>query len=200
VYGPARRTRSAQKQPLATHLEAHHLANGGAGGRCAQIGLGAAEAGEVFRGEVDAIPREVLGHVLPMLCELEGGADRVGEIDPFGGRRPEDVQDEESDRRRRQLTVAAQCFEGRISPHGLIAAVGFDQSAKGGIGQPQLAHRRDQALQEWMARAARVDAVELALQLIEQGQAVTARLVAQLIGQTGEAVDGQQVSALGAAQ
>lgn len=65
-------------------LEGDQGAYGGAGGGPGEVALRDVEALEVLGGEVDPVVAEVLGDVLEVLDDLEGGADLVGAADPLG--------------------------------------------------------------------------------------------------------------------
>ena len=71
--------------------------------------------------------RVVLGDVLPVLGELQRGADAVGERDPVGRRRAEDVQDELADRVRREVAVVDELVERLVRGLPLVAPVRLDQ-------------------------------------------------------------------------
>jgi hypothetical protein len=51
-----------------------------------------AEALQVLGGQVNPPVGQVLGHVLPVLGQLQGGADVIGERDAFRGGDAEDVE------------------------------------------------------------------------------------------------------------
>ena len=89
------------------------------------------EALHVLGGQVDAVAAEVLGDVLEVLDDLQGGADRVGAADPLGGRGAGDGEDEPADGVGGQLAVGEQVVVGLVPPDQLVLAVGLDQAEEG---------------------------------------------------------------------
>jgi hypothetical protein len=83
---------------------------------------------EVLLRQVDAAHAVVLRDVLPVLHELQTGADPVRELDALGGGPAEDVQHEFADGIRRELAVADQIVERRIAGDQLVLPVGLDQA------------------------------------------------------------------------
>ena len=70
------------------------------------------ESLHVLGGQVDAVAAEVLGDVLEVLDDLQGGADRVGAPDALGGGGAGDAEDEPADGVRGQLAVGQQVVVG----------------------------------------------------------------------------------------
>ena len=70
---------------------------------------------------------QVLGHVLPVLGELQRGAHQVGEPFPVRCGGAEDVQHDPADRVGRQAAVTEQLGEGLVAGDPLVLAVRLDQ-------------------------------------------------------------------------
>src|SRR4051794_6622566 len=83
----------------------------------------ASEPREVLLQQVDAAAAEVLAHVLEVLGDLEGAADRVRELDALRRRRVEYVEDHVADRVGRELAVAEQVLEGGVGARRLVHPV-----------------------------------------------------------------------------
>lgn len=73
-----------QQLPGALGLERDQGAYGGAGRRGRELRPGHVETAHVLGGQVDPVAAEVLGDVLDVFGDLQGGADGVGAADPFG--------------------------------------------------------------------------------------------------------------------
>jgi hypothetical protein len=83
---------------------------------------------------------QVLGHVLPVLGQLEGGADQVGQfLAPRRGH-PEHVQHDPADRVGRQLAVTEQSGERLVPGDGLVLPVRLYEVEKGLLGDRALRH------------------------------------------------------------
>ncbi len=82
----------------------------------------------------------------------------------------------------------------------LILPVGFDQVEKGLAGQLAGLDGVLQPHEHGMARSSREGEVELALDLVEEGERLGNPLVADVVGQPREAVQRHEVLALGARQ
>src|SRR5262245_60635910 len=118
--------------PCAIHLERHE---GGEARRqtSARQGLAAAgEAVEVLLGQVDATAFQILGHVLPAVGELQGGADLVGARLPFRIVVPEEPEHDAADRVRGAPAVLEQVRERRHGPRlaGRVAPEGRQEVAE----------------------------------------------------------------------
>jgi hypothetical protein len=132
-----------------------------------------------------------------VLGDLEGGADPVREANPIRRRGLEHVQDELADGRRREPAVVEKLVEGAVGGDLLVAAVGRDQPPERVGRDCERPHRRDQGPDHGVRRAPIVvEAIDLVLEPVEEGQPVARRLVAELVGEAREAVDGEQPRAL----
>ena len=69
----------------------------------------------------------ILCHVLPVLGELQRGANAVGERDPVGCGGSEDVEHELADRVRREVAVADEVVERQVRGLCLVLPVRLDQ-------------------------------------------------------------------------
>jgi hypothetical protein len=117
----------AEKPPGPLYFERHQrpeLRPGRGGG---EVTLGDPEPLHVLGRQVDAASPEILRHVLPVLGELQGGADPVGEDHPLRRGRPEHVQHDAAHRVGREPAVAGQIAEGGIPADHLVLPVGPDQ-------------------------------------------------------------------------
>lgn len=88
-----------------------------------QIGLRDMEPGHVLGGQIDPVAAEVLGDVLEMLDDLQGGADGVGAADAFGAGGAGDLQDQPAHRVGGELAVGQEpprtsCSGGPSGPAG----------------------------------------------------------------------------------
>ncbi len=178
------------------------------------------EALHVRGGQIDAVAAEVLGDVLEVLDDLEGGADRVGAADALRGGGPGDGEHEAADRVGRQFAVGEQVVVGLVARDQLVLTVRGDQAEERRGGQRAAADRGLQAAQQGVAgaRSRGVEhAVKLGFQGVEDGEAVAGLVVgdaegpgvgaaggqvavADVVDQTGEAVDGHEVVAPGPGQ
>ncbi len=111
----------------AVDLELHQRPEPWAGRLAAEVFGRDAEAVEVLGGKVDAPGGVILRHVLPVLCELERGANAVGERDPVGSGGSEDVEDELADRVGREVAVPDEVLERPVRGLCLVSPVGLDQ-------------------------------------------------------------------------
>src|SRR5205807_8286688 len=163
----------------------------------------AAEAIEVLGGDVHAAAPEVLGHVLPMLDQLQAAAHRVGEAQAVRGGRVEDVQHQAPDRVGGELAVGQEVLDGLVRVDLLVLAVGGDQGAQRGGGDVAGADGVRQAPQEGILRFAGlavVDAVDLRVQPVQERQPIAGRLVPDVVHKPGESVQRREVRALAPGQ
>ena len=135
-----------------------------------------------------------------MLDELQPDADPVGALDPLGGRGPKDREHQLADGSRRQHAVRRQVVEGRIPRHALVLAVRLDQSAERGQGEAEPGDGRRERAEHRVFRGAERGSIELRFGPVELGQPVPLGLVADVIDEPGEAVDGEQMGPHGAGQ
>jgi hypothetical protein len=105
---------------------------------------------------------------LAVLGELQARADGVRGLDPLGRRCAEHVEDELSDRIRRQVAVADEVVERLVAGDSLILAVCLDEAEKRLSRQRALANRRPQPPHERVPRRPLVGAVEVGLELVEE--------------------------------
>src|ERR1700736_5413043 len=104
-------------------------------------------------------------------------------------------------RSRREAAIVEELVEGLIATYDLVTTVGLDQTPEGLIRESA---GRDGALQAAHHRMLRmtsvVDPIEIPLEPVEQTGAITEGFVTEVVDQACEAVDGQQVSSLPAAE
>lgn len=178
------------------------------------------EAPHVLGGQVDPVAAQVLGDVLDVLDDLEGGADGVGEADPFGGAGAGEGQHEAADRVGGQLAVRDEVRVGLVARDALVLAVGLDEPEEGFGGQAVGAHHGLQGEQQRVARGAvrgAEHAQQVGLEGVEHGEPVVHRFgfeaeqygvvsaggevaVADVVDEAGVSVDGRQPVAPGAGQ
>lgn len=156
-----------------------------------EVALVAAEASHVGGRNIDPAAGRILGHVLPVLGELEPAADRIGKAEALGRRRAEDMEHEVADGVGRELAVGEEVVDRLVALDLLILAVGVDQPAEGLGGDPAFADGRREAAYERMGRGTGVDLLELVIEPVEQFEAVSCRLVAGVVDQASEAIEGE---------
>lgn len=115
----------------ALRLEGDQGAHRRACGRCRQVALTDVEAGHVVGGQIDPVAAEVLGDVLEVFGDLQGGADGVGAADAFGARGAGDLQDEAADGVGGELAVGEQVRVGPVAADLLVLPVGLDEPEEG---------------------------------------------------------------------
>ena len=185
--------------PGSGHLEGHQGPQRPRGRRPGRELIGIdSEAVHVLGGQVDAAGRGVLGNVLPVLGELQPGADPVRPRQPLRCRRREGGQHQPSDGVGRQPAIVGEVFEGGVAGNHLILAVGRDQIRERGAVRARGEHRGgrtgDERVQSGLLRVGPRH-LDLAFQPVQGGQPVALIVVADLVDQPGESVEGQQVLA-----
>ncbi len=181
-------------------LEGDQRAHPLAGARRGEVRLAHAEAREVLGGHVDAAVREVLGHVLAVLGQLQRRADRVRQRDPALVAHAEDRQHQLADGVGRQRAVAAQLLPAPIGRRALVEPVCVDQAHER-LARERVASQRGRQRDEQRVRGgAREGAVELGFGPVERLQTVALVGVAELVDEPREAVDRDQAGALLACQ
>lgn len=220
MHAPHERGAFLQQLACALGLEGDQGAYGGAGGRGRELGLGHVEAAHVLGGQVDPVTAEVLGDVLDVFDDLQGGADGVGAADAFGGAGAGEGEHEATDRVRGQLAVADQVGVGLVARDPLVLPVGLDQPEERLGGQVVGADDGPEGLQQRVPRRAVRAAehpVQVRLQGVEHGGPVVDRggveseeygvvsaggevAVADVVDEAGVPVDGRQSVAPGAGQ
>jgi hypothetical protein len=185
-----------EQRPPALYLERDQCPHALGGRHRREIRLVAAEACQVLPGQVDASAHQILAHVLEVLRHLEAAADRVGEGHAIRCRGAEDVKDHVADRVGRQGAVAEQVVERGVGAHGLIHSIRLDELVEGRGRDPRLPrHDRHAGHSRVPRSAAVVDRVDLGVQPVEERDPVALRVVADLVDEPGEAVDGEQRAA-----
>src|SRR6266699_6549569 len=111
----------------AVGFEDHQLPHGRARGRRGQVRLRAAVPLQVLTWQVYPPVAQVLGHILPMLGQLQGSADAIGEGDAFRRGDAEEVEYDLANGVRGQLAVLRQVGERPVAGDLLVLPVGLDQ-------------------------------------------------------------------------
>jgi hypothetical protein len=195
VEGRQQRYALRQHRARAGGLEREQTTHAPGGVRGAQVGLRAAEVLQILARQVHPAPREVLGDVLPVLGELQRGADVVGERDALRGRPVEDGEHQLADGVRGEVAVTEQGLPRVVPRDALVDAVGLQQPREGLAWQRALPQDGLQAHEQRVARLAGIRAVELLLQPREGREAVGGRAiihVAQFVREPRDTVDRQQ--------
>jgi hypothetical protein len=135
-----------------------------------------------------------------VLRDLKRAADAVRERDALRCRDAEDAEHELSHGVRRAGAVFEELGEARVAPYPLVAAVRLDEPQEGLARQGAGAQRRREAPQQRVDRLAGEGPLEVLFEGGEGRQAVAGELVAQVVGEAGEAVESEQVAAQGAGQ
>lgn len=222
MHAPHERGAFVQQRACALGFECDQRAYGRAGGRGRELRLGHVEAAQVLGGQVDPVATEVLGDVLDVFDDLQGGADGVGAADPFGGAGAGEGEHQAADRVRGQLAVAGQVGVRLVARDPLVLAVGLDQGEERLGGQVMGADDGPQGLQQRVPRrsdgaGAVEDAVQVGFEGVEHGGPVVDRggveteehgvapaggqvAVADVVDEAGVPVDGRQPVAPGAGQ
>ena len=142
------------------------------------------EAGQVLGGEVDPAATRVAGDVLPVVHELESGADLIGGVKSLGIPHPEELQHEATYGIRRIAAVLQELLKGLIALLHSVAAERAEERMERIEGEPELAdHRTTGALGVVGRRPAFCGGSETALPLRERVPRLDAgrRLVDQIV-------------------
>ena len=181
------------------HLEGHQRLHGGAGVRGAKVVVAHGEPAKVFLGQIDAAAVQILCDVLPVLGQLQRGADLVGERDAIGGGDAEGGEHQVPDRVGRQRAVVPQVVERLVAVGALVEPVGLDESAQWRLGDPARAHAcRQRSHRRHAGIAAGEQRRDVGIDEVEHGKAhaaLDAVLIADVVDEPGVAVDRQQVGA-----
>ncbi len=144
-------------------------------------------------GKVDPIAGDVLSDILQVLDDLQRDAHVVRERDAGERAHLEDPEDELTDRRGGQSAVGDEILEGLVADHRLVTPVRLDQAVERIERKIEAPDRRGQALEERVRGPTRCGELELAGEPVEEEDAVAPGLVADVIGQPGEAVHRQKM-------
>ncbi len=161
-----------------------------------QVGAGNSEPGHVVGGQIDTTGPGVFGHVLPVLGQLQSGADGVGPALPLGGGHLEGGQHQPSDRVGGQPAVGDEVVEGGVAPDHLILPVGRDEVRERrriGVDRPYGRGRPGDQRVQAGPLGVRERQASLGFRPVERRHPVTAIGVAELIDEPGEAVEGHQL-------
>lgn len=170
--------------------------------------------------QVDPVPAEVLGDVLEVLDDLQCGADGVGAADPFGARRPGELEDQAADGVGGELAVGEQFLVRPVAADLLVLPVGLDEAEEGFGGQRAAPYGGAQCLQQGVVRGLAgggEDPAQVGFECVEHREPVLALFgveaevagvaaaggeitVADVVDEPGVAVDGHQVVAPGSRQ
>jgi hypothetical protein len=110
------------------------------------------------------------------------------------------VQHEAPDRIGGEAAVVEELGLRRVAEHALVAPVRLDEARERLARQRARAERRREAAEQRMAREVREGALEILLERVERGEPVARVLVADEVDEAREAVDREQVLAVGAGQ
>src|SRR6266508_4368258 len=151
------------------------------------VELAHAEAAPVLNRQIDAAELQVTRHVLEEVDELKPRADVVARREqlwlPVSAQEPED---EPPDRIGRMAAVFAQVVPRLVLGDALIHPVRLDQAQERLAGERELADRRLKHAEHGPGGLAGVAGVELALQLVERGEAVDLNFVPEDVDAAGE--------------
>ena len=187
--------RDARAEQLArsSGLERDDTAQRRAGGRGAEIALRAPETVELVARQVHTAAAVVLADVLEVLDHLERGAHVVGPRDVDGRIGVEHPQHEAAHGIRGQRAVLAELGPRLVAVDDLVATVRLDEPAER-LGRHRAGvDRRREPAENRVAGVAPEGTSELRLEPVELGQPVAHGLVADVVGEAGEAVDREQV-------
>ena len=176
-------------------LDRHQPTKGGARPGAVEFAGVDSAAPQVVLGKVDAAPPSVLGHVLEVLDHLQPVTDVVGQGDAIGSGGSEHHQHKASHRSGRQAAVPQEVLEGLVCADPLVHPVGLDQGRKRVERQSEIPQGRGEALEQRVAGPALGRPMQLGLQPVQLGEPITLGLVADVVCQPGEAVDGHEVGA-----
>ena len=152
------------------------------------------EPAAILGRQVDPPQREVARHVLEEVDELEPGADVVrGGDERLVAVEAEQAEHEPPDRVGGVDAVLLQVVPRLVRRDPLIHPVGLDQPQERLARQVELADRRLELPHHRPGGLAGIAGVQLALELVEEGQPVAGGLVAEDVDEPGESVDGAQV-------
>ena len=181
-------------------LEAHQPAEGRGRGARGDDRLVDAEAGQVLLRQVDAPGREVLGDVLPVLDELQPGADPIGELDRERIGTAEDGEHQVPHRVGGEPAVRLELLVRRVAADHLVLAVRRHEVGEGLPPDADGADRRAEPAEHRMRGLTHESPVELGLHPVELRAAVALGEIADVVHEASEAVDREQVLALGPRQ
>ena len=181
-----------EQQARPVDLERHEPAHVAVGERSGEVVVGAPELGEVLLGQVHPPGGVVLGDVLEVLDDLEPAADVVGPAQHVVAADAERAEHQTADRVGRQAAVVEQVVEREVADLLLVAAVGRDQVAEQGERLRVGTQDRRETGDGGVCGPPDHGRDEIRFQPVERGQPVTGVFVADVVGQAGEAVDGEQ--------
>ena len=134
-----------------------------------------------------------------MLGQLQSGADLVGELDAIGGEEAEGGEHEMADRVGRQRAVVPKVVECLVAVGALIEPVRVDEAAQRCLWHPTGAYSRGQGNDRRHRRlVAGEKGRHVGVNEVEHGQphaALDAGLIADVVDESGIAVNGEQVGA-----
>ena len=164
-----------------------------------QVGVRHPEPAKVLLGEIDATACAVFGDVLPVLGQLERGADLIRQRDPLGRRDADRREHQAPDRVGRQRAVGPQVVERLIAAGSLIEAVGFDEPPQRLFGEPARVAGADEGNDCGQLRAvAGQESGDVGVDEIEQLQlagGLESVVVADVVDEPRVAVDRHQIRA-----
>jgi hypothetical protein len=165
----------------------------------AQIVLGHPEPAQILLRQVDAAAGEILGDVLPVLGQLQRGADAVGKLETRGGGETKSGQHQMPDRVGRERAVGPQVVEGLVVIGPLIEAVCLHQSAQRCLGHPPAANSLGESGDCGQRRLpASEEGGDVGVDKVKHGelrQLVDVHRIAYVVDEAGVAVDGEQIGA-----
>src|SRR3990172_3475549 len=136
-----------------------------------------------------------------MLRDLQSRADIIGPSDPFWRENPIDGKNKPAHRVRRQPAVSPQLFERVVAVDQLVLAIRLDEIEKRLLVQPARGNGFPHLRQNGMCsgsgegRRSAESGLKVPLPLIERLQSFTVRLVAEVVGHAGEAINGHHMTA-----
>ena len=190
---PDQRRAGIEQLGGAGDLEGHQPAQRRCGGRAVQLCLGHAECGEIFLREVHPTGPTVLSDVLPVLDQLQGGADPVGQLCRHRIPHLEQAEHDPADRVRGQRAIPAQLRVCGIPVHSLVDQVGLDQPLERLPIQPTRRYHRGQSPQHRVLGLAAVpDRGKVAPERSQLCRPVPRGLISQIIDYPGDVIHHDQ--------
>ncbi|HXN60609.1 MAG TPA: hypothetical protein VN886_09160 [Acidimicrobiales bacterium] len=159
------------------------------------------EAAQILAGEVDATSSSVLEDVLPVLGQLETGADGVGTDNLIRPLDPEDAENQATHGVRREAAIGEEMLERLVGGDLLVSSVGLNEIEQGLRVDPEFTNRRgglyDQGVTALRLRPGVLQLVQrepgFTLEPVQSLQAVAAVVVADVVDQACEAIEREEM-------
>ena len=181
-----------EKSPGSLYLKPHQLPEAVVQNPSAEITLSIPKTVKIFKRDVDPPLCHVDRNILPEICELEPGADTIGERNSCIIRLPENVEHKLADRIRRVIAVFKQFCEVTKGPFRYVHSKCLEKGRKGLAGNAGFRNSFRQCDENRVIGPTSETSIEFCLPFVDFSETLKwgdRPFVGKVVGSSGERID-----------